>query len=98
MLKPIGNHVIIKVEEAKNVTTSGIHLVSAANEKPQQGVVMAVGSGSILEDGTRLPIEVAAGNEVIFSQYAGVTIAYEGEQYLIVNERDILAVIEKEAN
>ena len=98
MLKPIGNHVIIKVEEAKSVTTSGIHLVSAANEKPQQGVVMAVGSGSILEDGTRLPIEVAVGNEVIFSQYAGVTVAYEGEQYLIVNERDILAVIEKEAN
>ena len=93
MLKPLGDRVVIRVLEQEEKTASGIFLPDTAKEKPSQGEVIAVGSGKLLGDGKRLALDVKVGDKIIFSKYAGTEVKFEGTDYLIVSERDILAII-----
>lgn len=93
MLKPLGDRIIIELVETEEKTASGIVLPDSAKEKPQEGKVVAVGTGRVLENGERVALEVAEGDRIIFSKYAGTEVKYEGKEYLIVRENDILAVI-----
>ncbi|TFI47521.1 co-chaperone GroES, partial [Diaphorobacter sp. DS2] len=79
--------------ETEEKTASGIVLPDTAKEKPQEGKVVAVGTGRVLENGERVALEVADGDRIIFSKYAGTEVKYEGKEYLILRENDILAVI-----
>ena len=93
MLKPLGDRVVILVLEQEEKTASGIFLPDTAKEKPSQGEVIAVGPGKLQDDGTRVALDVKAGDKIIFSKYAGTEVKFEGVEYLIVSERDILAII-----
>jgi chaperonin GroES len=93
MLRPLGDRVIIKVVELEEKTASGIVLPDSAKEKPQQGEILAVGTGRI-EDGKRVDLDVKAGDMVIYSKYAGTEVKHDNQEYLILRESDILAVIE----
>ncbi|MGB9792445.1 MAG: co-chaperone GroES [Thermacetogeniaceae bacterium] len=92
-LRPLGDRVVLKVIEQEEKTKGGIVLPDTAREKPQKGEVVAVGSGKLLENGQRVPIDLKVGDRVIFSRYAGTEVKVDGEEYLIVEVRDILAVI-----
>ncbi|KOS30874.1 chaperonin [Bacillus anthracis] len=94
MLKPLGDRVVIELVQAQEKTEQReIVLQDTAKEKPQEGKVIAVGTGRVLENGERVALEVAAGDLIIFSKYAGTEVKYEGTDYLILRESDILAVI-----
>lgn len=93
MIKPLGDRVLLEILENEEKTASGIILPETAKEKPQEGRVVSVGSGR-LEDGHRVALEVQEGNRVIFSKYAGTEVQYDGKEYLIVRESDILAVVD----
>ena len=93
MIKPLGDRVVIRVLEQEEKTASGIVLPDTAKEKPSQGEVSAVGTGKLQDNGTRTPLEVSVGDKIIFSKYAGTEVKYDGVDYLIVSERDILATI-----
>ena len=93
MIKPLGDRVVIRVLEQEEKTASGIFLPDTAKEKPSQGEVIAVGTGKLQDNGTRTPLEVRVGAKIIFSKYAGPEVKYDGVDYLIVSERDILATI-----
>jgi len=93
-LKPLGDRVVVKVLEAEEKTASGIVLPDKAKEKPQEGEVMAVGSGKVLDNGTKLDMEVKVGDKVIFSRFAGTDVKVDGEEYLIMRQDDILALVE----
>lgn len=93
-LRPIGDRVVVKVLEQEEKTKGGIVLPDTAKEKPQQGKVIAVGTGRILDNGQKVPLEIKEGDRVIFAKYAGTEVKIEGEEYLILSERDILAVVE----
>ena len=93
MLKPLGDRVIIELVESEEKTASGIVLPDTAKEKPQEGKVVAVGTGRVLDNGERVSLEVAEGDRIIFSKYAGTEVKYEGNEYLILRESDILAII-----
>ncbi len=92
LLKPLGDRVVIEVIEAEEKTASGIVLPDSAKEKPQEGKVVAVGSGRVLDNGTKEPLEVKEGDQIIFSKYSGTEVTYEGKDLLIIRESDILAV------
>lgn len=94
MIKPLGDRVVIEVMEGDLKTASGIVLPDTAKEKPQEGTVVAVGTGKVLENGQRVAPDVKAGDKIIFSKYAGTEVKAGGKEYLIVSERDILAVVE----
>lgn len=94
MLKPLGYRVVIELVESEEKTASGIVLPDTAKEKPQEGKVVAVGSGRTLDNGERVAIDVAVGDRIIFSKYAGTEVKYDGKEYLILRESDILAVVE----
>ena len=93
MLRPLGDRIIIELVESEEKTASGIVLPDTAKEKPQEGKVVAVGTGRVLDSGEKVALEVAVGDRIIFSKYAGTEVKYEGTEYLIVRENDILAVI-----
>lgn len=93
MLKPLGDRVIIELVESEEKTASGIVLPDTAKEKPQEGKVVAVGTGRVLDNGERVSLEVAEGDRIIFSKYAGTEVKYGGVEYLILRESDILAII-----
>jgi chaperonin GroES len=93
VLKPLGDRLIIELVEKEEKTSSGIVLPDSAKEKPQEGRVVAVGSGKLTDKGERIAIEVAEGNSVVFSKYAGTEVKYDGKEYLILREDDVLAVI-----
>ncbi|HQJ56796.1 MAG TPA: co-chaperone GroES [Caldisericia bacterium] len=93
-LKPIGDKIIVEPEKEEEKTKSGIVLPDTAKEKPQKGKVIAVGPGKILDNGQRSPMEIKEGDIVIYSKYAGTEIKIEDKEYLIVSDRDILAVLE----
>ena len=93
MLKPLGDRVVIRVLEQEEKTASGIFLPDTAKEKPSKGEVIAVGPGKVQDDGKRVALDVKVGDKIIFSKYAGTEVKFEGVQYLIVSERDILAII-----
>lgn len=93
MLKPLADRVLVKVEEGETKTMGGILLPDTAQKKSQKGVVVAVGSGKMTEEGKRLPLEVKEGDEVLFAKYSGTEIEDKGEKYLLLSERDILAIL-----
>ncbi|OZI13263.1 co-chaperone GroES [Bacillus sp. FJAT-42315] len=93
MLKPLGDRVVIELVESEEKTASGIVLPDSAKEKPQEGKIVAVGTGRVLENGERVALEVAVGDRIIFSKYAGTEVKYQGSEYLILRDSDILAVI-----
>ena len=93
MLKPLGDRIVIELIEAEEKTSSGIVLPDSAKEKPQEGKVVAAGTGRVLENGQRIDLEVKEGDRIIFSKYAGTEVKYEGNEYLILRESDILAII-----
>ncbi len=93
-LKPLNDRVVVKRIEEEEKTAGGIIIPDTAKEKPIQGEVLAVGSGKLMEDGTRRPLDVKAGDRVLFGKYAGTDIKIEGDELLIMREDDILAVIE----
>ncbi|SHK17430.1 chaperonin GroES [Anaerobranca californiensis DSM 14826] len=94
-IRPLGDRVVIKVLESEQKTASGIVIPDKAKERPQEGEVIAVGSGKILDNGTKVELEVKVGDRVIFSKYAGTEVKIDNEEHLILSERDILAVINK---
>ncbi|SNX75778.1 chaperonin GroES [Bacillus oleivorans] len=94
MLKPLGDRVVIELVESEEKTSSGIVLPDTAKEKPQEGKVVAVGTGRVLDNGERVTLEVSEGDRIIFSKYAGTEVKYQGKEYLILRESDILAVVE----
>jgi chaperonin GroES len=94
-LKPLADRVVIKPIVKEEVTKGGIVLPDTAKEKPQEGEVVAVGPGKLGEDGKRVEMEVKKGDRVIYAKYAGTEWKYEGEEYLILRESDILAKTSK---
>ncbi|MBO7665393.1 MAG: co-chaperone GroES [Aeriscardovia sp.] len=92
-LKPLEDKVIIKQAPAETTTASGLVIPDSAKEKPQQGEVLAVGPGKMDDKGDRLPMDVKVGDKVLFSKYGGTELHYQGEDYLIVAARDILAIL-----
>ena len=92
-LKPLGSRVVIKALEREEITKSGIVLPDTAKEKPQQGEILAVGPGRILDSGERIKMDVADGDKVLFAKYAGTEFKLEEEELLILSEKDILAVL-----
>jgi chaperonin GroES len=92
-IKPLADRVVIKPLEAEEKTKGGIILPDTAKEKPQQGKVVAVGPGRTSDDGKRIPMEVRESDIVLYGKYSGTEIKIEGEEYLIMKENDILAII-----
>ncbi|MDO3408590.1 co-chaperone GroES [Saccharibacillus sp. CPCC 101409] len=92
MIKPLGERVLVEPIQQEETTSFGIVLPDASKEKPQEGKVVAVGSG-ILKDGVRTPLEVQEGDRILFSKYAGTEVKYEGKEYLIMKESDIHAIL-----
>jgi chaperonin GroES len=92
-LKPLGDRVVLKKQEAEEKTQSGIILPDSAKEKPQAAVVAAVGPGRV-EDGKTIPVQVKEGDKVIYSHYSGTEVKLDDEEYIIVKQSDILAVIQ----
>lgn len=93
-VKPLGDRVVVKVLKGEEKTKSGIVLPDTAKEKPQEGEIVAVGTGRMLDNGQKVALEVKVGDRIIFSKYAGTEIKVDGEEYLIFSERDILATLE----
>ncbi|MFQ5414684.1 MAG: co-chaperone GroES [Phycisphaerae bacterium] len=92
-IRPLGDKVIVKRVEAEEKTAGGIVLPDTAREKPKRGVVLAVGNGRLLDDGTRSEMQLKHDDEVIFTSYAGTEIKVRGEDYVIMDETDVLGVI-----
>jgi chaperonin GroES len=92
-IRPLGGKVLLKRLEAESVTRGGIVLPDTAKEKPQRGTVLAVGDGKILADGSRGTFQVAVGDTVLFSSYAGSEIKVDGTDYMLMEESDILAIL-----
>jgi len=92
-LKPLADRVVVKKIEAEEKTSGGIVLPDTAKEKPQQGEILAVGPGKFDEKGNRQPMEVKVGDKVLFAKYSGTEVKIEGVEYLILAERDILAIV-----
>ena len=93
MIKPLGDRVVIKVSEGDMKTASGIVLPDTAKEKPQEGEVVAVGTGKMLDNGTRAQMEVKTGDRVLFSKYSGSEVKVDEQNYLVIRESDILAIL-----
>lgn len=94
MLRPLGDRIIIELQEAEQTTSFGIIVPDSAKEKPQEGVVVAVGTGRVLDNGTRAELDVKVDDRIIFDQYAGTEVKYDGKEYLILDVRNILAIVE----
>ena len=94
MLRPLGANVVVEVEEVAEKTASGIYIPdTASKERPMQGKVLAVGKGGIV-DGKRVPVDVKAGDSVVFAKYSGTEVKLDGVEYSVVRQSDILAVVE----
>ena len=93
MIKPLGERIVVKVKEKDMTTASGIVLPDTAKEKPQEGEVVAVGTGKMLECGKVAPMEVKKGDRVLFAKYSGHEVKVDDEEYLILRQSDILAVL-----
>jgi chaperonin GroES len=92
-ITPLGDRVLVKPLEREETTKSGIVLPDTAKEKPQEGTIVAAGSGRVLDDGTKVSMEVKAGDKVLYGKYAGTEIKIGDEEHLILSERDILGVV-----
>ena len=93
-IKPLEDRILVKSIEAEQTTASGLVIPDTAKEKPQEGEVLAVGPGRF-EDGQRLPLDINVGDKVIYSKYGGTEVKYDGQEYLILSARDVLAVVTK---
>ena len=94
-IKPLEDKVLVQIEEAETTTASGLVIPDSAAEKPQEAVVIAVGPGRLDDNGNRVAPDVKEGDTVVFSKYGGTELKYNGEEYLLLSSRDLLAVIEK---
>jgi len=94
-VKPLGDRVLVKPLEEKEVKKGNIIIPDTAKEKPQQGKVIAVGKGKTTDDGKLIPIEVKVGDKVLYGKYSGTEIKIDGEEYLILHQDDILGIIEE---
>lgn len=94
-LKPLGSRVLVEPLEQEDITAGGIVLPETAKEKPQQGLILAIGPGTRDEDGKRIPMDVAKGDKILFAKYSGTEIKLDGKKYLILREEDILAIVGK---
>jgi len=94
-IRPLADKVLVERVEAENKTAGGIVLPDTAKEKPQRGKIISVGEGKLLDDGTRKPLQVKKGDYVLFTSYAGTDVKVGPKEYLIMDESDIMAVIEK---
>jgi chaperonin GroES len=92
VLRPLGDRIVVKVLEAEEKTAGGIILPDTAKDKPQEGEVIAVGPGRVLDNGNRVAPEVKVGDRVIYSKYGGTEVKVEDEEYLVVRESDLLAI------
>ncbi|MFC1596098.1 co-chaperone GroES [Candidatus Margulisiibacteriota bacterium] len=95
MLKPLGDKVIVKREEEEKKSPGGIVLPDSAKEKPLSGVVVAVGPGKVLDNGQRSPMDMKTGDEILFAKYGGTEVKFKEDSFLILEERDILAIVSK---
>ncbi len=93
-IRPLQDRILVKRIDEEEITKGGIIIPDSAKEKPQEGKVIAVGKGKVLEDGKIQPLDVKKGNKVLFSKYSGTEINIEGEEHLIIREDDVLGVIE----
>jgi chaperonin GroES len=93
-LRPLGDRVVVKALAREAVTKSGIVLPDTAKEKPQEGKILVVGPGRVLDNGKRVALEVQVGQRVLFAKYAGTEVKIDGEEYLILRESDIMGIIE----
>lgn len=91
-LTPLSDRVVVKLEPQEEKTKSGIVLPDSAKEKPQEGTVIAVGPGRTLDNGQKVPLEVKIGDKVLFAKYGGTEVKLDNEEYIILSERDILAI------
>ena len=94
-LKPLGDRVVIEHVEQQEKTLGGVFLPDTAKEKPQEGVIRAIGVGRTLDNGTTVPMSVKVGDRVIYSKYSGSEVKVDGKEYLIVSEKDVLAIVDK---
>ena len=94
-IQPLADRILVTPTEAETVSPAGIHLVEHAKQKPQTGVVVAVGPGKMLEDGTERVPDVEPGDKIIFGQYGGTEVTLDGETYLMMTADDVLGVIEE---
>ncbi|WP_311407925.1 co-chaperone GroES [Liquorilactobacillus uvarum] len=94
MLKPLGDRVVLEVQKEEEQTVGGIVLASNAQEKPQTGKIVAVGDGRVLDSGEKLAPSVKTGDTVLFDKYAGTEVKYEEKTYLVVHEKDIVAIVD----
>ncbi len=94
-IQPLEDKILVQANEAETTTASGIVIPDTAKEKPQEGTVLAVGPGRVDDNGNRVPLDVAEGDVVIYSKYGGTEVKYNGQDYLILSARDVLAKISK---
>lgn len=94
-IRPLQDRIVVKRLEEEGKTKGGIIIPDTAKEKPIEGKVIAVGNGKLMENGTRAPLEVKAGDRILFGKYSGTEVKIEGEEHLIMREDDVLGVIEK---
>ena len=92
-LRPLGDRVVVKPVEREEKTKSGIVLPDTAKEKPQEGIVEAVGTGRLLDNGTKIPMELKVGDKILYAKYAGNEFKVDETEYLIISEKDVLAVV-----
>lgn len=92
-IKPLEDRIVVRPLEAEQVTASGLVIPDTAKEKPQEAEVIAVGPGRVDDKGNRVPVDVAVGDKVIFSKYGGTELKFDGQEYLILSARDVLAVV-----
>lgn len=93
MIRPLGERVIVKPVPSEEKTKSGLYIPDNAKERPQQGEVVAVGAGRLLDNGTRVAIDLKVGDTVLFSKFAGTEVKLDGEEYLILREADVIGVL-----
>ncbi len=93
-IRPLHDKILVERDEAQTVTSAGIYLPETASEKPQFATVIAVGDGTLNDDGQRIPLDVKAGDRIILSKWGGTDIKLDGEDYLIINAADVLAIID----
>jgi chaperonin GroES len=96
-LKPLGDRVVVEHVEQSDKSAGGVFLPDTAKEKPQEGLVRAVGSGRTLDNGTKLAMDVKVGDRIIYSKYSGSEVKIDGTEYLIISEKDVLAIVDKVA-
>jgi chaperonin GroES len=93
-IRPLHDRILVKREEEKEAKKGGIIIPDSAKEKPQEGTVIAVGNGKVMDDGTKVPLDVKARDRILFGKYSGSEVKLDDEEYLIMKEEDVLAIIE----